>query len=336
MNDRIKEVRGVVVDTLIEMGTPTIQPLINALQSEHSRIRKGATVALGMLEDKAAVDPLMELLKKEEDQQVRENAVMALGMLGDKKAVDIMIQLLEDENKNIRKNAITSLGVFKDKKAVKPLSKILDTEEDVNIRRLIVVTIGEIGDVTGVDALVGALKDSDETIRENAARYLIRIGKPAIEKLISVLKDKDTDPIVKKHAVTIVGKVSKKGDKRVLNVMLAALEDENDEVRRNAAIILGRIGDKTVVNGLIKALGDKSESVQKNAAESIARIGKPAVKPLIAALSSKDEDIRGYSIYALGRIGDKRCVRYLKKIALTDKDEKVREAAKKVLKLRKF
>ncbi|MBI4777902.1 HEAT repeat domain-containing protein [Candidatus Desantisbacteria bacterium] len=214
--------------------------------------------------------------------------------------------------------------------------KLLKDEKDIDIRRMIVVVLGELSDPAGINGLIGALTDKDETTQENAARSLIKIGNPSIEKLIAALDNKKNDPVVRQYAITILGKVSKKGDKKLIQIALAALTDKDNELRRRAAIVLGMIGDKNAVAGLIASLKDKSSPVQKNAAESLARIGKPAVKPLITALTDSNRDVRGYSVYALGRIGNKRCVRYLKMVANNDSDKMVQETAKNVLAKRKF
>jgi HEAT repeat protein len=261
---------------------------------------------------------------------------MSLGMLGDKRAAVPIIGLLKDEDKGVKINAITSLGVFKDTKATKPLVRLLKDEKDIDVRRIIVVVLGELSDPVGINGLIDVLIDKDVTTQENAARSLIKIGKPSIEKLIAAVNNKKNDPAVRQYAITILGKVGKRGDKILINTALFALTDKNNELRRRAAIVLGMIGDKNAVNGLIARLEDKSSPVQKNAAESLARIGKPAVKPLITALSHSNKDVRGYSVYALGRIGNPRCVRHLENIANNDRDKKVRETAKNMLAKRKF
>ena len=60
------------------------------------------------------------------------------------------------------------------------------------------------------------------------------------------------------------------------------------------------------VKALMEALKDKDAEVRKNAAVSLGRIGpkaKNAVPALAAALKDGDNDARGASALALGRIG---------------------------------
>ena len=61
--------------------------LINALGSEDFAIRKFAAKALGEMEVKSAVDPIIELLT-DDDWGVRTSATKALGDIKDKKAID--------------------------------------------------------------------------------------------------------------------------------------------------------------------------------------------------------------------------------------------------------
>mgnify|MGYP003881496055 CR=1 FL=1 len=119
------------------------------------------------------------------------------------------------------------------------------------------------------------------TPAEEAAEALVKIGKPAVEPLITALKD------------------------------------ENRYVQTMAAEALGKIGDQRAVEPLITALKDvlKDEDDSERylvsqsvvafaAAEALSQIGKPAVEPLISALKDENSDVRYYAAYAFSKMKD--------------------------------
>ncbi len=87
-----------------------------------------------------------------------------------------------------------------------------------------------------------------------------------------------------------------------------ALKDKDADVRKNAALSLGRYGDKAVpaVPALIEALKDGAVDVRGAAAVALGRIGPPAkdaASGLADLLKDKQADVRGAAALALLRIG---------------------------------
>lgn len=83
-------------------------------------------------------------------------------------------------------------------------------------------------------------------------------------------------------------------------------EDEDRDVRRNAAKALGWIGGKRAVEHLTQALNDESHYVRGSAAESLEFIGDMrAVEHLIEALNDKNVFVRMSAAKALDGLGRK-------------------------------
>jgi HEAT repeat protein len=82
---------------VVELGTPAVLPLIQALGDGTSYVRAAACRALGAIGDRQAVPPLIQALG---DWHVREAACRALGQIGDPQALSHLIQALEDEDKD--------------------------------------------------------------------------------------------------------------------------------------------------------------------------------------------------------------------------------------------
>jgi len=126
---------------------------------------------------------------------------------------------------------------------------------------------------------------------------------------------------------------------RVVDALIRALGDPDEDVRWRAVGALGRIGDARAVEPLIRALGDPDEDVRREAAFALGMIGNArAVEPLIGALDDPNEWVRRQAAWALGEIGDARALPELERVAREDTGktpwgsvaEAAREAAERI------
>ncbi|MGK7928745.1 MAG: HEAT repeat domain-containing protein, partial [Spirulina sp.] len=155
---------------------------------------------------------------------------------------------------------------------------------------------------------------------------LIALGKiehlQVIELLIAALNDSDGD--VRWRAAEGLGKI---GNERAVEALIAALNHPNESVRESAAKMLKEIDNKIAVEALIAALNDSNRWVRGSAAKMLKEIdNERAVEPLIAALNHPNEWVRGIAAEELGKIGNERAVEALI-AALHDSDESVRWSA---------
>ena len=89
---------------------------------------------------------------------------------------------------------------------------------------------------------------------------------------------------------------------------IAALKDEDWEVREDAASILGRAQDSRAVLPLLPLLSDEDRSVRMAAIAALTSIGKASVVPLGSCLSSEDTNIQESAASILSHIADPRVV----------------------------
>ena len=86
-------------------------------------------------------------------------------------------------------------------------------------------------------------------------------------------------------------------------------------------------GDPNNLDKIIKHLGYRKDAkIRESIIQGLVKIGEPAIKPLISALNSKEENVKVDAIEALGEIGDEAAVVPLI-TALEDEGEKVRKEA---------
>ena len=265
---------------------------------------------LGQIGDKRAVSSLGDILESTDAQEQGwlDSAVWALGEIGDENAVGPLTELLlrtirdpiHGHEESLRWDIRDILSEH-----VPFLIKMLEEYQDIYV----VLALGEIGNALAIEPLIKVLNSDgavagDEYVRWDAAEALGKIGDArAVEPLIRALEGGNGSAA---GALREIGKPA-------VEQLIDALENENKDVRWDAAIALGDIGDERAVGPLIKALGDDDRTVRMYAAVATGRVHRFGA--------------RG----ALGKISDARAVEPLIAL-LEDEDKWVRDAAKEALK----
>lgn len=80
----------------VRKSSEALTLLLDALADFDGNVRRLAASALGKNKDPGAVEPLLELLKREEKPQVRQYAIKALGRIGDPRARTILEEIAQD------------------------------------------------------------------------------------------------------------------------------------------------------------------------------------------------------------------------------------------------
>jgi len=149
--ERLDQASGYgVVQTLVKLGQPAVEPLITALRDPRPLVRMHAAEALGQMQDTRAVEPLIAALKDSQD-SLRTSAARALGQLGDVHAVEPLIGVLRDPQRIVRTAAIEALGHLGDVRAVEPLMHLAwdgydETDRANEIDANAILALGKIGD----------------------------------------------------------------------------------------------------------------------------------------------------------------------------------------------
>lgn len=181
-----------------------------------------------------------------------------------------------------------------------------------------------------VEPLLTLLKDPDPTLRQIAAASLGRIGSPeAVESLIDRLSD--TDPNVRWRASSALGLI---GDQSAVIPLIAVLQDETEFTRGAAALALGKLGSLEAVEPLISALKNSGPRTLTGIISALGDLGSErAVDPLVAILDEGKPDVyvRREIMVAFGKIGSDKVVEVLRK-ACGDDDPEVRLYASESLK----
>ena len=149
------------------------------------------------------------------------------------------------------------------------------------------------------------LQDSYAPVRFAAA---LAVGdmhySPARNTINQMLKDPDSNVIIGASYAMI-----KLGYLGYVEILRESINDNNQTVKANAAMLLGKSGDRDSLRLLYMALQDKNsdDKVSYQSAEAIAMLGDESIYPkLWAMLISAYADVRVIGIRAMGTLGTKK------------------------------
>ncbi|WP_225333152.1 HEAT repeat domain-containing protein [Halomicrobium urmianum] len=292
-----------------------------ALSADVPELRMAAANALGRLDQADAVGPLAGRFD-DPDPRVRARAARACGSIGDPRAAEPLTKLLDDGHATVRQEAARALGDVGNRRALQALLPLYQ-DDDERVRRVAVDAFGNFGNDRPVDYLVESLTDESAVVRRTAVYSLI-------ELLSNV-------PTERSHEIreTVVEKLSATDDRSVVVPLVEILEESTQPAqRRNTAWLLGRVtGDEErgrVLDALVAALDEDDGMLQQFAATSLARLGGSDVeRRLLSVVEDDDRDpqVRAQAIFALGKVGGERSRKTLDRLIDQTDNETVRKRA---------
>ena len=150
--------------------------------------------------------------------------------------------------------------------------------------------------------------------------------KTVTARLVTLLQD--SSPDVRRTAALSLGKI---GNSAATTALVEALSDPDSQVREYSAWALGQIGEDVndgAAVSLAGALGDEHPAVKQAAAQALGKIGSrpPVIAILTQALTVGERSSRRAVVEALTQLEAKKAFPALRK-ALTDPDPAVRQGA---------
>jgi len=181
----------------------------------------------------------------------------------------------------------------------KVLNDLLDDEIDV--KRLAVSELANIGKRETVPILLELLKYPDSQLRAEIINTLVQLD---ADEIFNVCKSFYKDEYTSIRSACIRG-FYKSGRAEAVNFLIEGLQDESVEIRNSSAIFLGWRDDKMALTALLQSASDMDKNVRKSSLSSIANIrDKTSVVPLMRLLLSQDSDFRRDVVEVIEKIID--------------------------------
>ena len=199
------------------------------LKEKYIKVRVMTAKAIANYKNTDVVSSLLYCLNnKNENYRVRLACADALGKIGDKYAVTPLINVMSDEEEKsvyLRESAVTALGMLGDVRAIEPLVKILEAKQGIMdkfsfLKERIIEALNKIGyndDARVYKALKLSLSDASPQVRIDAIEGLMNSDNP---ESYEIIKD-------------------------------CLLNDDNDEVKKNALVALYNMSDRKILDEVI-------------------------------------------------------------------------------------
>lgn len=350
--------------------------LINALEDPDWHVREAATQGLGDLGDSAAVRPLIQRFKQiaeygrfQQTQETSENTTAALLKLGKPVVAPLIAVLKASTHDRIRARAILLLGQLQDRRAVPVLAKLLHPSEiethylhkaqQIAERATAATALGMIGDVSAIDPLIAASKDSEEEVVLRVAEALSQFQLPiVVETLIQILRKWNGWHFAysgQPEAVQAIAQtLAQIGDQRAIEPLIKVLawgyeypcglgmQEEADRTGGGSpnlttgdvlaadqaiAATLTQLTGMTISDLLLGMVRDEAHPLRETAAIALGRVGDLTLVPVMDALQDEDAFVRRSAACALGMMYDERAVLPLTDALQEAEDEVVLQAS---------
>ena len=334
-----------------------IAPLIDHLHTTPKRDVKNFILKfLGWSADQHALPVLMTFLEQPDTAEVAAQGLIDFGSGAMPAILETLRNAEEDEIVALLLRVINVVGV---PEAIPHILPFLDHDNPM-IRRLAIETLGEIADPGSIDYLLAKLDDFDVASQQAAVNSISALvtafpeikqdvlGKikrllqsPSIPMKLNslsvfvniqgegyhdelLLASKDSDPVIRQKAISLMGKF---GEERFADQLVLSLADESTAVRLAAINAIVRLRPEKGIEPLISSLEDSDIWIRTAAAQALGEYRHPeALAPLMRHLEHDLPPVRIATIEALGK-SENANVREILFNALTESDLEIRRAA---------
>jgi HEAT repeat protein len=252
----------------------TMDSLINGLNSENIQIRKKAIGNAVNSTDDEVVERLIQLIQESDvGPDSREAAAIALAQMPSERSGEFLLHLICSDDPGLRGIATLGLGHLQSEASMSALIKALADEVNTvrNLAERSLLIMVEVVREKGVEQLLELLSHPVSLTRSPAARVIGRTRDPrALDPLLNTLQ---TDPqwLARLWSAKALGDL---GMTEAFDALAEALKsDEKNRVRAAAAEAIGKLKAPKSAELLKLALMDADGGVRKIAEESLSTLG---------------------------------------------------------------
>lgn len=191
---------------------------------------------------------------------VRRMCAKAIANYNDTSVVMVLLDCLNDkkEHYRVRLACADALGRLGNKYAVRPLIDLVEDEEEKSIylKESATFALGLLGDASAIDPLVSILEskhgflDKFTFLKEKIVEALGKLN-PNHNKVIKALKSSlmDSSPMVRINAIEAI---MNSGNEESVDFIKPCLQDDDDEVKKNALIALYNLCGRDILDEVIE------------------------------------------------------------------------------------
>lgn len=285
--------------------------------------------AQGLIDfDAAGIPAILDALRNADEDEIVALLLRVLNVVGDRQVIPSILPFLDHDNPMIRRLAIETLGEIPDSAAIDYLLAKLD-DHDVASQQAAVNSLSAMAEASPelqseVLARIRRFLQSPTTpLKLNSLSVYVNIqGEGYHDELL--LSSKDSDPVIRQKAISLMGKFS---EERFADQLVLSLADESTAVRLAAINAIVRHKPESGIEPLISSLEDSDIWIRTAAAQALGEYRhKAAIEPLMRHLQQDLPPVRIAVIEALGK-SESTDVREILFRCLEESDLEIRRAA---------
>ncbi|MGM0600468.1 MAG: HEAT repeat domain-containing protein [Candidatus Rifleibacteriota bacterium] len=285
-----------------QKNSEAVTALIEALYEPDSSISSAAADALGKIGDSQAIEPLLEVSRRNDAQLMREIA----GTIGEENA---------ESEENTENQEIST-----------------EIENPYNFKEMVVFKIDQLPqeyfqkDGTPIprkDLVVKGLKDNNQQLRQMAAKVAIGLDSDdVVPPLIEALENPFEVESVRFMAAEALGGMENESS---IAALIKSLKDENVAVRYSAAAALSGKKGEQVVEALVDAVNDEDKYVRSSVAYALgATRSQKAFEILFECMADESEVVRFSAAKAIACFPDDQVMKEINnRLDQADKNTKL-------------
>lgn len=242
------------------IGKPAVDQLIASLDDSNPQVRANVVMALAQIDDERTIGAIVSMMH-DDSLIVRKQLIESLGVLTkgnlkpeDERVVITLVTAMHDKDPEVRLSALQGLSNIQNDNVIQAFIYALS---DPAMSSEASLMLGARKDLRAIPYLLNTLKGDDPLLAVRAQQVLKMIGVPAVDGLISVLRDKN-----KEFPLRDIRRQKEQDDASKVFILRCGNEPppppKLGDPRVLAAYTLGEIGDKRAIEYLIDALKDKS------------------------------------------------------------------------------
>ncbi len=266
-----------------------------------------------------------DILLNEVNPQVANNSFDA----SDTETIQQMIEGLGDTRGMMRLGFAEALGKV-GQPAVPFLVSALQYHPNVVVQRAAAKTLNLIGDPSTVPVLIDSfITDEDQVVRNSCIGALAGIGEASVPPLLKILANRESDETIKGHAAWALSFIGAKGKEQLYQAVTSEIPEVRSAVVAAIAKIVEEYPEERAFQSIINALQDSSQNVRSEAAAVLGNLKyQPAISNLVQLLSDEIAENRKIAALALMKIGDITSLESLKTALSQEKDPNIEKIIK--------
>ncbi|MDP7575763.1 MAG: HEAT repeat domain-containing protein [Pseudomonadales bacterium] len=274
------------------LATSTLKELLHDPDAD---VRIDSAYALGELEVDSCVEDLVEIITHDPVGEARIEATKALGKIGVARVVDPLVDC-------IRNDGYPELEVYSDEAESNPCWEVQSEA---------IIALGEIASHSVVDPLISFITESDyDDLQDLGFRTLLKVDSSRAHQYIHQQYYKG-DKAEKRRVVRALADSRGEGtnlgalSKQLIVDLNRSLDDEDPDIRLNAARALAQFAEAPASLALCRLLLDPNHFVREKAGEFLRQAADAeAIELLHDMLKITDPELQQLIASVLGQIGN--------------------------------